>query len=67
MREWILMIVCREWIYTVLTPSERHTKRIEYYTPLEIQVWMNENVGVYVNPCVEYSWNYTCNVCRYPD
>merc|ERR1711862_247320 len=56
----------REWIYTVLNSTERQTKRTEYYTPLEIQGWMNRYPSVYVNPCDYYSWNYTCNVCRYP-
>ena len=56
----------REWIYSVLTPEERKTKRIEYYTPIEIEGWMYENPGVYINPCVDYSWNYTCEVCQYP-
>ena len=56
----------REWIYTVLSPSELEAKRIEYYTPLQITQWMTDNPLDFVNPCVNYSWKYDCNVCSYP-
>eukprot|EP01094_Clydonella_sp_ATCC50884_P022033 TRINITY_DN4977_c0_g1_i1.p1 TRINITY_DN4977_c0_g1~~TRINITY_DN4977_c0_g1_i1.p1 ORF type:complete len:236 (+),score=42.36 TRINITY_DN4977_c0_g1_i1:80-787(+) len=55
----------RAWIYSVLDAKERATKKVEYYTPAEIALWQRVNVGVYVNPCEHYFYNYTCIPCLY--
>eukprot|EP01095_Lingulamoeba_sp_RSL-Kostka_P011062 TRINITY_DN4122_c0_g1_i1.p1 TRINITY_DN4122_c0_g1~~TRINITY_DN4122_c0_g1_i1.p1 ORF type:complete len:238 (-),score=65.01 TRINITY_DN4122_c0_g1_i1:48-761(-) len=61
------LIKYREWIYSVLSGENLEKKRIEYYTPAEIRVWMDNNPNSDFSPCTDYDeyLSYVCNVCRY--